>query len=424
MPGARAVTATGLSSFEAIEETLVRYYPAQDRFVPDGDFVNITERGEGAFRMSARYNAEWWDGDRDTQNKDRQRMEVKGLGPHQHHGDTFLYTTTWRSNPGFRGSSGFCHIFQLKAVNGDSGAPLVTLSIHGDKATVEANPAGPKIIAREFSWRPDTWQTVRIRIKVSPQPEGELLVSVDGDAFQGKRGVALARPEANEYRPKWGLYRRAAVGAPQLHDDYIEHREVSAQNLAEPAADNAALERAARAHVKGKSPRIALEELRAQPASPARDFAIASVAVLWAETQPREAMAWADALPASAASLRADAIGRIFARWADRDVGAAAAWLRTRAPSRELDPVAWLFVTDTTYRYVNRGVALEAAPLIADPELRAHAFAHVLEIWARTERAAALAFLEKTPALTAEQKAALAKKLPPPRGPRAAEKGN
>jgi hypothetical protein len=265
---------------------------------------------------------------------------------------------------------------------------------------------------------------VRIQIKVSPQADGELLVSVDGDEFQGRRGVALSRPESDEYRPKWGLYRRAAVNVSQLHDDYIEHKDVSAQRLAAPEIDNAALERAARAQAKAKSPAAALEELRAQPASPARDFALASVAALWAETQPRAAMAWAEALPTAAATLRADAVGRIFARWADQDVGAAAAWLKPRAPSRELDPLVWLFVTDTTYRYVNREVALAAAPLISDPELRAQAFTHVLEIWARTERAAVLAFLEKTPALTAEQKAALVKKLPPPRGTRNTEKAN
>src|SRR4051812_10484467 len=161
LPAANAVTATGLSSFEGIEEPLVKFFPATGKFERDA-FVNITDRGGGTVRMTLRYNAEWWDGDRDTLNKDRQRAEVKGLGPHQKHGDTFDYETTWRSNPGFRGSNGFCHIFQLKATNGDSGAPLITLSIRGDKATVEANPAGPKIIAREFSWKPDTWQTVRI----------------------------------------------------------------------------------------------------------------------------------------------------------------------------------------------------------------------------------------------------------------------
>lgn len=400
---ARAETATGLSSFEAVEEPLVIFFPATGRFEPDA-FINITDRGGGTFRMFDRFNAAWWDGDRDTRNKDRQRAEVKGLGPHQLNGDTFEYSTTWRLNPGFRGTAGFCHLFQLKAINGDAGAPLVTLSIHGDKATVEANPTGPKLVAREFPWKPDTWQTVRLRIKTSLKTDGELLVSVDGDAFQGRTGLELSRPDANEYRPKWGLYRRAAVNAP-MGDDYVEHQNVTARNLATKTVDNAALENEARRLVRDSSPLAALVWLQAQPISGGRDFALGSLAALWAETDPVGAMAWAEQLAAGA--LRTDAIGRIFSRWANGDVAAATAWLRARAPNPAMDPIVWLFVTDTTYRYVNRAIALAAAPLIADPRLRAKAFDHVVGIWARTQRDDAVAFVEQCQALTPGQRNAI-----------------
>lgn len=402
-----AYTATGLSSFDAIEEPLVRYYPGQKKFVPD-DFVNITDLGGGTFRMFDRFNAEWWDGDRDTKNNDRQRAEVKGLGPHQFNGDTFEYATTWRLSPDFRGTAGFCHIFQLKAVNGDDGAPLITMSIHGDTATVEANPAGPKIIAREFHFKPGVWLSVRIRVKTTPQRDGELLVSVNGDEFKGVRNVEISRPQANEYRPKWGLYRKATVQAP-MGDDYVEHREIHAQNLATPVVDNAALENEARSRAVKSSPAEALTWLQGQAASPARDFAVESIAGLWAETAPAEAMARAETLPAGA--MRTEAIGRVFARWADRDLRPAVAWLHAHAPNAELDPLVWLFTTDTTYRYVNRPVALDSAPLIAEPKLRALAYEHILGIWAREDKAAARKFLEECPALTEEQKAEVAKAL-------------
>jgi hypothetical protein len=404
---ARAVTATGLSSFEAIEEPLVKFYPATAQFEPD-TFINITDVGGGAFRFFARYNATWWDGDRDTTNRDRQRMEVKGLGPHQRDGDTFEYAFTWRSNAGFRGSSGFCHLFQLKATNGDSGAPLITLSIRGDKAIVEANPDGPKITAREFAWRPDTWQSVRLRVKTSPKADGELLVSIDGDAFRGKTGVALSRPQSTEYRPKWGLYRRAAANGP-MGDDFIEHRAISAQQIGGPIVDNAPLETDARRRATAGSPGKALEWLGAQPASAARDFALASIAARWAESDPAAAMAWVEERKDK--MLRHDATLRVFSRWADRDVTAAAKWLHAHAPSPELDELVWLFTTDTTYRYVQRPIAVDALPLIKDPELRAQAFAHVVEIWSRSERDAALAFVERTPALSAQQKHALLAEL-------------
>ena len=60
--------------------------------------------------------------------KDRQRAEVKGLGPHQKTNQTFEYSMQWRTNPEFVGINRFCHIFQLKATDGDNGAPLVRFS--------------------------------------------------------------------------------------------------------------------------------------------------------------------------------------------------------------------------------------------------------------------------------------------------------
>jgi len=407
IPALPAATATGLSSFEAIEEPLVKYFPATGKFERD-TFVNITDRGGGTFRFVNRFNTAWWDGDRDTENKDRQRAEVKGLGPHQAHGETFEYATTWRTNPEFRGPNGFCHLFQLKAINGDSGAPLITLSLRGNKATVEANPDGPKIVAREFAWKPDTWQTVRIRVKVSPRHDGELLASVDGDAFQGKTGVALSRPGADLYRPKWGFYRRAATNRPQ-GDDFVEHRDVTATHVGAAPIGNAEIERSARAHAREAAPARALEWLESQPASAARDFAVAAMGALWAETDPAAAMTHAAGLKRS--TVREDAVARVFSRWADREVATAAAWLQRQPPSAAHDRLVWLFTTDTTYRYVNRKIALDALPLIANPELRAQAFEHVVEIWARTERDAAVAFVARTPALSAEQKQALVAKL-------------
>lgn len=392
-----------------VEEPLVKFFPVNGTFVADAeDFANIVDLGGGTFRMLNRFNAEWWDGDRDTLNKDRQRAEVKGLGPHQRHGETFEYATTWRLNAGFRGTAGFCHLFQLKAINGDSGAPLVTLSIRGDVARVEATSATARFVAREFPWKPGVWQTVRIRVTTSPGEDGALLVSVDGDAFAGREGVALARPAADAYRPKWGLYRRASVGAP-MSDDHVEHKDVSARKLGAPVIDNAPLETAARARARMTSPAAALAWLQTQPASPAREFALASIATLWAETAPAAAMAWTESLPTG--PTRADATSRILSRWGDRDVGAAIQWVRTLAPAPDFDLPLWMFAADTTYRYVNRPVALEAAALIHDSTLRAAAFEHVLEIWSRTQRDEALAYLDASSALTADRKSEIAAQI-------------
>src|ERR1039457_3767427 len=206
-----AATATNLAGFEGIEEPEDKYLVAGNSFVPDS-FVNITDTGSNTVRMTLRYPADdWWDGDRDRHDTSRQRAEVKGIGPHQKTGELFEYETTWRTSPNFFGTGRFCHVFQLKAVDGDNGAPLVTLSVKAgmNDCAVQfwSGSSRSSKTVRAFKWSPGVWENVRIQIKTSNTNDGEVLVSVNGDAFQGVTNVAVFRPEATAYRPKWGLYR-------------------------------------------------------------------------------------------------------------------------------------------------------------------------------------------------------------------------
>ena len=126
------------------------------------------------------------------------------------------------------------HIFQLKATDGDNGAPLIVLSIlnGADNAAVRFWPGDSKsfVVARQFKWKPDAWQTVKIRVKTSTKRDGEVMVSVDGDDFQGVKDVNVFRPDATDYRPKWGLYRGTSKDLPE-GASYIEHRNASARKL-------------------------------------------------------------------------------------------------------------------------------------------------------------------------------------------------
>jgi len=403
----RATTAIGLSSFEGIEEPLVRYSPGTRTFVPDA-FVNIAELGDDTFRMSLRYRSDVWDGDRDTPNTDRQRAEVKGLGVHQETGETFDYSTTWRTNPGFRGASRFCHIFQLKSTDGDSGAPLVTISIDEGQARASVRywpgKARSATVVREFPWTPAVWQTVRVRIKTSLTGDGEVLASINGDPFQGVRGVAVYRPDATDYRPKWGLYRGVKTGL-QLGNDYVEHKNISAEKAGgAPTQENVPLETAAR-KLAHDSPSKAMAWLQTQPSSPARAGAFAVVATEWAPRDPAAAMAFVEKL--TPADGRVEAMQRVFNRWADRDADAVLRWVAARVPAVELDPLLWYFATDTTFRYVARGKALAGAELIGDSGLRGRAIEHVVLIWARREPLAAAGYAEKSAGLSAAQKGEL-----------------
>lgn len=225
--------ATGVKSFEGMETPNIKWVVAENKYDKD-DFVHIADAGENTVRMTLRYFPQWWDGDPATKSKDRQRAEVKGLGPHQKDGETFEYQTTWRADPDFKGGGRFCHIFQLKATDGDDGAPLVTMSIlEGNRdACVHYWPGksrGFKMV-RAFHWKPGEWMTVAIRIKTSTKEDGEVMVSVNGDAFQGVQNVAVYRPQSDDYRPKWGLYRGISDNLP-TGESWIEHKNVSARKL-------------------------------------------------------------------------------------------------------------------------------------------------------------------------------------------------
>lgn len=232
-----AATATNLSSFEGIEEPDIIYNVKSHSFAADpSHFLNITCVGNDTVRMTLRYYpGDWWDGDRTRHDTTRQRAEVKGIGPHQQTGETFEYDTTWRTSPNFYGASRFCHVFQLKALNGDNGAPLVTLSILDGTSNccVQYWPGNRRGFApvRQFHWSPATWENVRIRIKTSETTNGEVLVSVNGDAFQGVTHVAVYRPNATAYRPKWGLYRGTSDALPP-GISWVEHRNASAEKIA------------------------------------------------------------------------------------------------------------------------------------------------------------------------------------------------
>lgn len=232
-PPADAGVATKVNDFEGTEDPKVKYLVKDDKCVPD-DYSNITDAGDDTVRMTLRYRkGDWWDGDQRTDRKDRQRAEVKGIGPHQKDGEVFEYETTFRTDPDFATTDRFCHVFQVKATDGDKGAPLVVLSLMKDgRAALRywSGDAKGFTVARELTYRPGVWQNVKIRLKVSKENDGFLKASVDGDEFAGAEHVALYRPQATDYRPKWGLYRGVNKDA-DLHDDWVEHKRASARKV-------------------------------------------------------------------------------------------------------------------------------------------------------------------------------------------------
>lgn len=237
-----ANSARTLSDFANAEEPVRRFIVASGAFEPDS-FQNIEQPEPGAVRFTLRYfPSEWWDTDRDTDNKDRQRAEVKGLGPAQGRGEEFEYTTTWMTDPALRGLGKFCHVFQLKGVDGENSPPLVALSVlrTNGSAAVRYWPGGRETFAmvRQFKYQPGEASAVRIRVKTSSADgvaDGAILVSINGDEFEGVRQVAVFRPRSTTYRAKWGFYRGFSEELPAgVH--WVEHRNVSVTRIPPAAA--------------------------------------------------------------------------------------------------------------------------------------------------------------------------------------------
>ena len=234
-PSVHATSASSLSSFEGMEEPTVIFHVSSGSFTNDS-FVNLTNVS-GGFKATLRYRKnDWFDGDRNTTNSDRQRAEVKGLGAHQNPGDTFEYQTRFTTNSGFKQNGHFCHIFQLKALDGDNGAPLITVSLDngGNNAGVQycSGTQSGFTVARSFTYTAGSAKTVKVRIKTtsSTATNGIVQGSVDGDTLSGRTNIGVFRPSATSYRPKWGFYRGVGTN-DSIGDDSVTHTNVTANKI-------------------------------------------------------------------------------------------------------------------------------------------------------------------------------------------------
>jgi len=223
---AYATTASGFSSFEGEEEPTDKVYASGS--ITTGDtYDNMTSPSSGTFRFYLRFNSTWWDGDRNTGSRDRQRAEVKGLGARQYHNETYDYSQRWKTSRG--GSGSFWHVFQLKAVDGDNAAPLVVNSITSGSGAAVRYCSGTQsgfTIARSYSFSVGSSMTTTTRIRPSTSTTGILQASLNGGSFSGKTSISLYRPSASQYRPKWGSYRGVSSSSP-YGNDTVEQSSVS-----------------------------------------------------------------------------------------------------------------------------------------------------------------------------------------------------
>lgn len=132
----------------------------------------------------------------------------------------------WCVNDLFMGVGCFCYIFQLKLIDGDSGVLFVIILIYDGLLFVLVQYwvgfVKFLIIVCEFFWMFGQWQIVCICVKMFVEVDGEVLVLVNGDEFQGVCGVVVYCMGVMDFCFKWGFYCNVVFGL-LLGDDYIEY---------------------------------------------------------------------------------------------------------------------------------------------------------------------------------------------------------
>lgn len=165
------------------------------------------------------------DNDRCT-NEDRTRMEIKGGSGSpadlQHtSGQTAHYRWKFRLDAGFKPSSRFTHIFQIKAIDGDDGAPLITITpragspekmqiIHstgsesgglGTVTQVDLAPFKGQWVEAYVKYKSSEGAAGTFEITLKRMSDGATLLSYSNNSLD------MWRTGASYNRPKWGVYR-------------------------------------------------------------------------------------------------------------------------------------------------------------------------------------------------------------------------
>lgn len=169
------------------------------------------------------------DNDRCGSATDRQRNEIKTFGPSPAnvkatYGETVTYRWKFKIDAGFIPTSGFCHLHQIKAGDGDDGAPIITLTPRAgtpQKLQVIYTPGsglpggGEKASAPLSSFK-GTW--VEVEEKITYTSTGSYQVTIkkvsDGTTLLNytNSNIDMWRSGTTFCRPKWGIYRKLVTG--------------------------------------------------------------------------------------------------------------------------------------------------------------------------------------------------------------------
>jgi len=96
----------------------------------------------------------------------------------------------------------------------------------------------PQVLVRQFTFKRGEWVSLVVRLTIHAT-RGECLLSVNGDAFQGRRGRVI-KSDRSQYGGHWGLYGSATkdVNGKPLGDNTVWHRGIWIRKVSNSILDS------------------------------------------------------------------------------------------------------------------------------------------------------------------------------------------
>ncbi|QDW22253.1 heparin lyase I family protein [Flavobacterium sp. KBS0721] len=179
---------------------------------------------------------------------DRQRVEIKSFEPSPDNlkgttGETIQYKWRFKIPAGFQPTKDFTHIHQIKAVDGDAGNPLFTLTLRKmtngsnqleiiyvkDKASKMIKYQTVNMSLFEGTWVEAT-ETIKVGLKgtyaitIKKVSDGKTLMNYSNSNIQ------TIRADNSFIRPKWGMY-RSLKDIANMKDETMRFSDFSIKEL-------------------------------------------------------------------------------------------------------------------------------------------------------------------------------------------------
>jgi hypothetical protein len=181
-------------------------------------------------------------------NFDRQRVEIKTYDPSPANlkgvtGETIVYKWKFRLPAGFKPSSNFTHLHQIKAVGGNDDDPVFTLTARkGSPNRMELiHDNASKVATANLSLFEGSWVEATERLKVDSVNGTYSLVikniSTGATVLSYSNNKLMTIRADNSFiRPKWGIY-RSLINSQDLRDEVVRFAGFSIQEETLSAVD-------------------------------------------------------------------------------------------------------------------------------------------------------------------------------------------